>query len=71
MSRKIWIATGSIGVLSIVAGTGMAIGENNQQNTPGLYRDNTTNQSAQSARSTQSATSTPSAQTTVLSLIHI
>lgn len=67
MSRKLWITTGTLGVITIFAGTGLAIADSGgDQVTPGIQRDaEQTAQSTPSAADTQSAHTTVSARTAV------
>ncbi|MGO1472177.1 MAG: hypothetical protein ACTHV1_06500, partial [Flaviflexus sp.] len=62
MSKKLWIATGTLGVVSVLAGTGMAVADNGDDvQRPAGVEINENNQSAQTAGETQSAQSTVSA----------
>lgn len=70
MSRKLWITTGTLGVISIFAGTGLAMADSGDERVaPGLERHADSAQSTQSAQSARSAADTQSAQTAVSSTL--
>ncbi|MGO1622512.1 hypothetical protein [Flaviflexus sp.] len=67
MSRKLWVATGTLGVLGIAAGTGFAVaGSDDTPNPSGIvkFASATTTASPSQTNST-TATSTVSARSTV------